>query len=329
MDYYFSFAYSPSPSFQQEEERFSSFFQTYLTYRSTRVRESSLLQAKTVYSKYLSSWHELPLSIALNASSIKEIYTSITSSSLCPSWKNRIIGVIRSMAKAAFLWKKIDAELYQDALAILENVPEGNTKQKNKPIWSKKDEEKFLSSIDDEQTKIMFRLFIALGARLSEFLGLTWDCFNARNGTIEIKQQLMHNSQRTFAIVKTLKTKESYRVCRLDKATRDALLSFRKSLAKPKGFIFVSPIDSSKPMSKACFRARLAKYIRLSGVKKITPHGVRHAKASNLMKACKNMLDVVAVAKYMGHTPSVLLNTYSHEQEKAIDKIMKRLDKIR
>ena len=325
MDQIISFAYPKNIFIMQEEQTFSSFFADYISYRSTRVRESSIIQAKTVYGKYLTSLHHKGIKEAFSEKNMRGVYSNIVSLTICDSWKNRIIGILRSMCKTAFAWKKIPSESYQDVMSILDNVPESKPKPLEKVIWTKKEEAKFLSSIHDQPTKVMFTLFIALGARLSEFLGLTWDCFDARKGTITIKQQLAHNSQKHFELIYFLKTKESYRVCKLDKDTRDILLDYRKSVAKPKGFIFRSPADPSMPMSKACFRNKLKKYIKISKVRPITPHGVRHTKASNLMKVCINMIDVIAVAKYMGHTPSVLLNTYSHEQEKTIDAIIKRL----
>ena len=39
----------------------------------------------------------------------------------------------------------------------------------------------------------------------------------------------------------------------------------------------------------------------------------------------ENMLEVKAVARYMGHSPTILLNVYSHSDDSIIDKVLKRL----
>ncbi len=312
----------------ESHERFDVFFEAYIRYRSLHVRGSSLSQAKTVRNKYLSKWNGMTVIQTFSSENIADVYRNIAENpSLCPSWKNRILGVIRSMIAYAFKTKRIPADLYQDALSLIDNIPENRGGKKEKPIWSPKEEVRFLDSIENEDHKIMFRLFISLGARIGEFLGLTWDCFNSRKGTIEIRQQLLHNSQKTFQLSPILKSNESYRVCKLEPELKVLLLDYKKRSKHTKGFIFRSPIDSNLPLSKANFRWLLNKYIRLSGVGKITPHSVRHARASNLLKACRNMLEVVAVARYMGHSPSMLMDTYSHSQEKTINSVIKRVGK--
>lgn len=309
----------------RSEELFSVFYDAYLRYRSLHVRESSLLQAKTILNKHLTQWSALTVSQALSIERINGVYRSIVqNNSICRAWKNRIFGCLRSMLTYAFKTKRIEMSIYQDCLGIVDNIPENRSANKEKKIWSPKEEQKFLSVIKDNKHLIMFKLIIALGTRLSEFLGLTWDCFDGRRGTITIKQQLIHNSQKSFAISSILKSNESYRTCSIDSELKEALLTYKKDSGHTKGFIFRSPIDDSLPFSKANFRDLLKKYIRLSGVSKITPHSFRHARASKLLKACKNMLDVVAVARYMGHSPSMLMDTYSHCQENTIKGVLRR-----
>ena len=310
------------------QESFDSFFDAYLKYRSLHVRESSLTQAKTVRNKYLIEWAGKPFDQALNPKNVGDVYRIIAENeTLCPAWKNRIFGVLKSMVTYAFKTKRIESSTYQDCMAIIDYLPENRFDKKEKQIWTPREEGKFLAAIVDENHKVMFRLFIELGARISEFLGLTWDCFDGRKGSITIKQQLLHNSQKTFVVSPMLKSNESYRTCRIDPELKNDLMAYRKRVGHNKGFMFRSPADDSMPLSKMAFRCLFKKYIRLSGVKRITPHAIRHARASKLLKACRNMLDVVAVARYMGHSPSMLMDTYSHSQESTINAIIKRATK--
>lgn len=43
------------------------------------------------------------------------------------------------------------------------------------------------------------------------------------------------------------------------------------------------------------------RWIKISGVTKITPHGVRHTGAAQFMGICRNMAEVKLYARYLGH----------------------------
>lgn len=312
-------------AFSTENISFELFFAKYVSYRKKHVRDSSISQAMTVYHKYFFSRRPENASSLLSYESLEIIYESIVyDSNLSSSWKNRIIGIIRGLAAFAFRHKVISSSTYQDIASLLENIPE-NRKKNERPIWNKTEEERFLSCIDNPTHKIMFNLFIELGTRLGEFLGLTWDVYDGKRGTITICKQLLHASQKTYVLSEQLKTKDSYRVCQLKRETKEILNNYRKTCANQQ-YMFVSPINPNLPFSKAAFRKTLEHYIKKSGVKRITPHCVRHARATKLLRVCKNMIEVKAVAKYMGHSPTILLDIYSHSDDAIIDKILKRLE---
>ena len=302
-----------------------TFFERYLQYRKRHVRYSSIKQAETTYHKYLSCYENEKASSILRIKYMMGIYESIIyDDKICPSWKNRIIGILRSMISIAFRWKIINADSYQETISTLENIPEDKRKVE-RPIWTSSEEERFMSTIDHHDHYVMFSLFLELGARLGEFLGLTWDIYDGKKGKITICKQLLHGSQKTFELSDRLKTKESYRVCKLRKKTKEMLNEYKKMHPDTK-YIFSSNQDSTLPYSKAAFRKLFNHYIDLAKVKRITPHCVRHARATKMLKVCKNMLEVKAVARYMGHSATILLDVYSHSEDSVLDKVLKRLE---
>ena len=307
-----------------EQCDFRSFFSRYVDYRSLHVRHSSISQAESVYHKYFQAQEKEQASLLLSPLRLGEIYRQVIHDpALCNGWKNRIIGVLRSFVDVARKWKILDVSSSQEAKDLLENIPEDKPRTE-KLIWSKREEERFLSVIEDPTHKMLFTLFVELGARLSEFLGLAWDVFDARRGTLVIKRQLLHASQRTFVLSDTLKTKESYRVCKLTVSTKEALIAYRKNHPKHR-YLFVSPQDETLPLSKASFRYLFHRYIEKAGVRRITPHAIRHAKATKLVKVARNMLEVKAAARYLGHSASMLMDVYSHCEEKTIETLLRRL----
>ena len=305
---------------------FATFFEQYCAYRSLHVRSSSLKQAKTVVHRYLGAWSSEPASIVLSASSLKCAYDEIVGNdAISANWKNKIIGVLRSFTKTAFKWRIIDAETFQDDSGILENIIDPSRK-KEYVVWSQAEEARFLEAIEDPAHRVMFTLFMELGARISEFLGLTWDAYDPKRGVLSICRQLLNDSQKTYVLSDCLKTKESYRTCKLSKLCQGMLGEYKKSCPSTH-FIFYSPADPNRPFSKMVFRHLLETYIKKAKVRRITPHGFRHAKATKLLKACRNMLEVKAIARYLGHSASILMDVYSHSQEETLEAVLRRINR--
>ncbi|MBR1847597.1 MAG: site-specific integrase [Bacilli bacterium] len=306
---------------------FDSFFDRYIEYRSLHVRNSSLSQALSVKNKYFRPYLSSPAIDALSPSHIESTYHRIVDEeSLTPSWKNRIIGILRNMVGIAFKWKILDASDYQDETAILENIPEHFMK-KERIIWNKEEERRFLRVTDNSPHKVMFRLFMELGARLGEFLGLTWEAYDAKKGVISIKKQLLYNSQKSFVLSDVLKTRESYRTCKLSSEMKFLLNEYKKTCPSST-YMFPCFENSRLPLSKAAFRGAFNRYIAKAKVRRITPHAIRHAKATKLLKACRNMLEVKAVARYMGHSAAMMMNVYSHAEMSTIENVLARIEPL-
>lgn len=305
---------------------FGEFLKRFTDYRLLHVRHSSVQFGSSVARVYLKEWSRLDVKVALTYENMSKVYSTLLSKNCSPEWKNRAFGVIRQMAETAFKWKLVDANVYQDALAILENIPENRKAKKEKLIWTKKEIEKFLSVIEDKHDKILFELFLALGARIGEFMGLTWDCVDLKKGCIEIKQQLIYADVGKWVLSDELKTRESYRVCRLPNKIINMLKEYKEE-GNGEGFLFHSALSKDYPLSKASFRHKFYRYIELSGVKRVTPHSIRHRKATDLMAVCKNMEEVKAAARYLGHSATMMIDTYGHSGKSATDAILRRLEK--
>lgn len=303
-----------------------TFLKQYEEYRLLHVRPSSVAFGRSAAKTFFIDALSLNVSDAFCFTRIKAVYQNILAHQGGAAWKNRCIGVFRQMAEAAFKWKLLDAESYQDALSVLENIPENRGAKKNRPIWNKKEKDAFLSVIHDEEDKLLFELLITLGARIGEFAGLTWDCYNPKAGTIEIKQQLVYQNVGKWVLSSDLKTRESYRICKLSSYMNDALKKYRER-SGGFGFIFKSKTEENAPMSKAVIRRKMYRYIELSGVKRITPHCLRHAKATDLMRVCRDMEEVKAAARYLGHSATMMVDTYGHSQEAATLAVLRRLEK--
>ncbi len=299
----------------------------YLSYRKLHVRGSSLSQIKTAFHKYYASFLSLTPKEAFRLRRMERNYDSIIDKEITSEWKNRLFGVMRRFAYYCYSRKLIGQSAYTEVLSVYENIPEGRSGFKEKEIWRKEEEERFLHVIDNKKDYAMFSLFIELGARIGEFLGLRWLDIDLDKGRVYINHQLLNASQKTYVLSDKLKTKESYRTCLLRKKVIDILKDYKNSRNPlPSDFLFSSFANPSIPYSKEAFRKKLDRYIRVAGVRRVTPHSIRHMKASRLLKACKNMMEMKAAARFMGHSASIFINVYSHSEEATLEALLKRLD---
>ncbi|MCR5079250.1 MAG: site-specific integrase [Bacilli bacterium] len=311
---------------QYKNMTFAVFFKKFDDYRLLHVRLSSVQFSRSVVNTYCQGWMEMEARKCFSYKQMETLYSSFLRHQGVPSWKNRCFGVFRQMAEMAFKWRIIDSSSYQDAMTIFENIPENRGAKKEKDIWNKKERERFFSCIEDETDLVIFSLLSTLGLRIGEFSGLTWDCYDEKKGAMEIKQQLIYEQKGRRILTGQLKTRESYRVCILPSKMNQMLREYKKK-TEGKGFIFASDRSGNDPLSKSSLRRKLYFYIEKAGVRKITPHSFRHAKATALMKVCKNMQEVKAAARYLGHSATMMIDTYGHSEMSATEAVLRRLEK--
>ena len=295
-------------------------------YRLLHVRQSTAAFNRSTAHCFLQDKQSQRLEDVFRYTPMKQVYDTILQKKATPAWKNRAFGCFRQMIDAAFKWRLIGLDDYQDAKSVFENIPENRGAKSEKLIWTKAERDRFLSAISDPTDNLMFSLFATLGARIGEFMGLTWDCVDLRRGNIEIKQQLVYANTGTWVLSPDLKTRESYRLCKLPSKLMERLREYKASTAGV-GFLFRAEHDPSQPLSKATFRRKFYDYSSLAGVKRVTPHSLRHRKATELMRVCRNMEEVKAAARYLGHSATMMVDTYGHSEKSATDAILRRLEK--
>ena len=311
---------------------FETFIRRFKEYRGHHVRPSTVMQIDSMAHVHMREFQARPIRETFNPEFVEAWYNRLVQDgSISSQWKNKIISAARKMFEMAWKWKYLSAEKWTDIANILENVQESKRKSREKEIWTPKQLRAFLSVLPpDSFDEAMFHLFCTLGARISEFTGLTWDCFDRKKETIEIKQQVIYQGLHHFVVTEELKTSESYRICKLDPHTYELLLRHfqRQAPQSEQEFIFPStPRNHFRPTAKSTLRRRMGIYMQLSKVPRITPHGVRHTKATMLMAVCKNMAEVKAAARYLGHSATMMIDTYGHAKEESTAAIISRLHK--
>lgn len=58
---------------------------------------------------------------------------------------------------------------------------------------------------------------------------------------------------------------------------------------------------------------------------KIVPHGVRHAKATELASVCEDTREMAVAAKFLWHSPSMFINAYVNKESVSQADLINRL----
>lgn len=153
------------------------------------------------------------------------------------------------------------------------------------------------------------------GLRKGEGNGLCWNNIDMENQTITIERTRDNKG------VRPPKTKNSYRTIDLDESVieqlkkyktwcKKTLLSFGRHL-KEDDYVFIS-YQKGKPLSENTFNSALDRVIKKIGIKRITPHGLRHTHATVLLNDNENRSTIEDVAARLGNTPQEIHKTYHH-----------------
>jgi integrase len=228
--------------------------------------------------------------------------------------RNKAIRLAKAMLKYAYGKKYIGPETYQDCDVDCLVLKEPHRNEKERVIWNESERHSFLSAIDTNNPDfVMFSLFLETAPRIGEFLGLTADCFNYQKGYIEIKQQVVYESSNSYTLTDRLKSHQSYRKIPLSQSMADTLNHYIESLGiKPRQFLFGPWANHDVPLSRTEFRRKLDTYCKKAGVQRVNPHGFRHMLSTALSKRYTNTAEIEAGASIMGHSTSVELNIYCH-----------------
>ncbi|MEL3958226.1 site-specific integrase [Caldifermentibacillus hisashii] len=165
-------------------------------------------------------------------------------------------------------------------------------------------------------TNYTFLIVLAYtGLRKGEGLGLCWKDIDMENLTLTVERTRDNKG------VRPPKTENSYRTIDLDESIisqlkkyktwcKKTLLSFGRHL-KEDDLVFIS-YQTGKPLSENTINIALDRVIKKAGIKRITPHGLRHTHATILLNDKENRSTVEDVAARLGNTPQEIHRTYHH-----------------
>lgn len=148
---------------------------------------------------------------------------------------------------------------------------------------------------------------LTTGLRRGEICGLMWNDFNRKNGTLQVKRQVVRRDGGGIQLNEP-KTKTGTRLIYLPPSTVEVLAERKKHSYSQ--WIFPNPTSPEAPMSPDMPYHRLKTLLRYAGIPPIRFHDLRHTFATHAMA---NGVDPKTLSSILGHTnASFTLDTYTH-----------------
>jgi len=291
--------------------KFSDFVALYLEDMRNRLREHTMINKEYVIKdKLLPYFGEKKV----NEITVADIRT----------WQNMLIQQGYSQTYLKTIHNQLSAIFnYAVRYYELDNNPcrkagsMGKNKADEMQIWTKEEFQNFVDCLMDKRVSWMaFQILFWTGIRIGELLALTFADVNLTTKVMTINKSYQRLKGKD--IVTPPKTPKSNRTVNLPGFLVEDIRDYKESLYDPK------PTDRVIPAPKTFLEKEMNRGVKLSGVKKIRIHDLRHSHVSLLIELGFSAKEI---AERLGHENiETTLNTYSHLYPNKQEKMANRLD---
>lgn len=204
---------------------------------------------------------------------------------------------------------------------------EKNTIEKAGDYWTVEEFKQFISTFEDSDVyKLVFETFFFTGMRMGELCGLQWKNIDFNKSTIIVDHQANNKLGLGKSILTPPKTKNGYRVIDIHKSLLSRLNDLKSSISNviEDDFVFFG----TKPGSPTTITRHFDNHIKLSGVKKIRIHDLRHSQSVMLSHLDYKISETYFIER-MGHANiSEDIFTYGHATQEDKKAVINHLEKI-
>lgn len=194
----------------------------------------------------------------------------------------------------------------------------GKEQTKEMLFWTTDEYKKFSEAIIDKPTAYYaFEMLYWTGMRLGELLALTMEDFDFEKNTVRINKSYQRLERED--VITTPKTSKSNRTIKLPKFLVEEMQEYFAMLYDQ------APQDRIFQVTKSFLHHEMERGSKLSGVKKIRIHDLRHSHISHLIDLG---FSAVAIADRVGHESIDITYRYSHLFPSKQVAMADRLDEI-
>lgn len=195
----------------------------------------------------------------------------------------------------------------------------GKAKADEMEIWTKEEFQQFLDCLMDKRVSwLAFQILFWTGIRIGELLALTFADIDLDRKIISINKSYQRLKRKD--VITPPKTPKSNRKVNIPQFLVEDIQDYKESLYDPQ------PDDRVIPVAKTFLEKEMQRGIKLSGMKKIHIHSLRHSHASLLIEMGFSPKEI---AERLGHENiETTLNTYSHLYPDKQERLADRLDQF-
>ena len=165
---------------------------------------------------------------------------------------------------------------------------------------------KFYERIRNHEKGDIFKLILLTGLRESELIGLTVDCFNQEERTLNVYRQYTYNNRKHIYEFTSLKNSKS-RILSLSQQGYDIINKYCTE-KRTDDFIFQNRLHAH--FTPAALYNSLKKVVKSIGLPDVTFHDLRHTHAVLSLKAG---MDIKTLQYNLGHySAAFTLDVYGH-----------------
>lgn len=241
------------------------------------------------------------------------------------SYINILVKLLKRLMKYAILmnYVRFNTEECRGLEAIRDVVDKDNFISKQ-IIWNLNEFNNFISYVDDDMYKNLFNILYFCGLRKGEVLSLRWENVDLIESTLTIDSSASKIVGRG-QIVKSPKTKKSYRTIYIHETLKKELLNYyisekiKYNYNIKNHFVF----GGIKMISFSTLDRRFKRYKEKSKASDMNLHGFRHSHATMLLELTN---DIYNVSKRLGHDNMETTEIYLHSNSKAQKDLSDRIE---
>ena len=277
--------------------KFDEFLKLYYADMETRLREHTMRTKKYIIELKILPYFGQKRINDIKAVDIRNWQNELIKQGYSPTY----LKTINNQLSAVFNYAVKYYDLKGNPCAKAGSM--GKSKAEEMNFWTKEEVMQFIDSVmDKRQSYMAFMLLYWTGMRLGEVLALTPADIDFEKRTISITKSYQRLGKQD--VITPPKTRKSKRIITIPEFLIADLQDYLSSLYE------VKDTDRLLPVTKYYLEHEMKRGIKVSGVKKIRVHDLRHSHASLLVEMGFSPLEI---ADRLGHEKiETTLNTYSH-----------------
>lgn len=298
---------------------FGEFYELYYTYISKRIKLNTLRTKTTIFeNKILPYFKEKRMCDIKPSDVIKwqnvmmELETKNNK-----KFTQDYLKTLHNQLSALFNYAVRFYNMKNNPARIVGNMGKEQTKEMN--FWTKEEYLRFSNAImDKEDSYHAFQILYWCGLRLGELLALTREDFDLTKSIIRINKSYQRINKHD--VITDPKTRKSNRYVQMPDFLREEMEDYFTRIYDLNG------TDRIFVISKSGLHHEMDRGCKISGVKRIRIHDLRHSHVSLLIDMGFSAVDI---ANRVGHESVKITYRYAHMFPNRNEEIADKLDKIR